>query len=100
MKTFDEAVMIAMVARVPHDAPDTDPAVMKEMGRPIELQRAFVDDVAVNCVLQLAISSAVLELVVELSDDDTDTECVLANGLLSSFLWGLAVGREMEKTDA
>lgn len=97
MRTVDEAIKIALTTR------DNSQA---ELDRLEDLQMGFRQEICANTVTNRAINSltlVVVQQVNEVADDDDDLETLvpaaIAGGLLSALMWGVAIGREMERVD-
>lgn len=97
MRTFDEAVGLVLTA--------PNGITVDEMARLHELQMGFRQEVCANVVMRDAVeimTEQVVNDICALGDSDEEvkgTPTVIAGGLLSCFMWGLAVGRKMEEQE-
>lgn len=93
MKTFDEAVIAVMTVK-------NNDKLQENCDKAMQLQFGFVPEIMANPVVNAALNNSTFDLVVDAAEEkEEDIPLVIKGALMSSFMWGLAVGREMEKQE-
>lgn len=98
MKTFDESVRVVMICK-----PD-DPDGLAHVK---QLQEAFMHDIASNQIVLMAASqlteqtTCAIAAMPEMSEGDLQLgmDQIMMTSFLTSLMWGVAIGREMERVD-